>query len=182
MTPYLLELPFPPSLNVYYQNRKARVARGASAGKVYTGKMISPEGIAFRGEAVRAVREGHRSPPRFSGRLEIFVVAVPPELAADKRTETGTRKNNNRRDLDNLWKCLLDALTKAEVFADDSLLDLVQMMRWNPCGKGRTVISIRTFDPDAARGAAVGAGIPSSAFERRIDTKYGPLVYGDLPF
>lgn len=150
MTPYLLELPFPPSLNGYYMN----AARKTREGKRYTGRMISPEGVRFRGQVVGAVRAGHRMPPKLTGRLSIIVLARPPAIKAD-----GKSKNGNRRDLDNLWKCLLDAMTKAEVFQDDALFDDVRMVRGNPFGGGRVWVSIRRFDPDASLAEVREAGI-----------------------
>ena len=158
MNPYLLELPFPPSLNDYYLNRKAKVKRGPSAGKVYMARMISPEGLAFRGRVVQAVREGHRIPPRLSGRLAIVVLACPPSEKADGSV------NNNRRDLDNLWKCLLDSLTHAEVMLDDALYDDNRIVRGNPQHPGKIWVSILPFDPDSAFAAVRAAGITAGAF------------------
>lgn len=158
MEPYVLDLPFPPSLNVYYENRRAKVKRGPSAGKIYNAKMISAEGQAFRGEVNRIVRLGHRSPPKLSGRLSVVVFACPPAEKKDGSV------NNNIRDLDNLWKCLLDAMKKAEVIMDDSLFDFEAMLRGNPHPQGRVWVSISRFDPDAAFGMVRAAGIEAVGF------------------
>ena len=141
-----LSLPLPPSLNGYYENAMRRVRRGALAGKVYTGRQISAAGLEFRLEVVRAVRAGHRAAPRLSGRLAIVVLAQPPDLRAF--------------DLDNRFKCLLDALTVARVILDDALFDDVRMVRWNPVEGGRVHVRIDRFDPREAEAVArsFGAG------------------------
>lgn len=146
MNRYLLELPWPHTVNHYWLATARRVKRGPKAGKAYMGKMLSPEALAFRGETARAVRAGHRTPPRLSGRLEILVFACPKDHA-------------RRRDLDNLWKCLLDALTHAEVILDDVQFDDERMIRGNPVPGGRIWLSICPFDPDSAFEAVRQAGI-----------------------
>lgn len=153
--PYLLELPWPRTVNDYWLPARRRVKRGPKAGKAYMGKMLSPEAHAFRGETVKAVRDGHRAPPRLSGRLRILVFARPRDLA-------------RRRDLDNLWKCLLDALTHAEVVLDDVQFDDERMIRWNPVPGGRIWLSIQPFDPDAALASALRAGIPYKVEDLRF--------------
>lgn len=139
-TPWKVILPFPPSINAYYVNRRAKTDRG----KVYNSKMVGPEGVRFRDMTVVAVRRGHRYPPRFTGRLKVTVFALPPNVKADGS------KNRNRRDTDNLWKALLDALTRAHVIADDCLFDDSRIIRGNPMGAGCVMVGIERFDPDMA--------------------------------
>lgn len=140
LTTWKVVLPFPPSINRYYVNRRAKTDRGKS----YNAKMVGPEGVRFRELVVVAVRRGHRAPPRFTGRLKVTVFALPPDLKADGG------KNRNRRDTDNLWKALLDALTRAQVVADDCQFDDSRIIRGNPRGPGYVIVGIEDFDPDAA--------------------------------
>jgi len=158
--PYVIELPWPESINGYFLNAKRVVPtlgkggkQNPKAGKTYIGRMLSPEGKLFRGEVLRAVRAGHRLAPRLHGRLSVMVYARPP---AFKR---GGTVNNNRRDLDNLWKCLLDALTKAEVVLDDCLFDDCRIVRGAPIEKGRIWVAIHRFDPESSWQAVTESGI-----------------------
>lgn len=144
---YLLTLPWPPSVNDYWLPAKRTVKAGKSAGKVYISKRLGPEAIAFRATVVEHTRRGHRPPPRLTGRLSIFVMARPPRL-------------NRTRDLDNIWKSLLDALQFAEVVLNDSQFDEIRMIRWNPEDDGNVTLAISRFFPAAALGGAREAGIP----------------------
>ena len=166
MEPWICVLPFPPSLNAYYEN----AARVTSKGKRYTGRMISAQGQRFRELVAVAVRRGHRVPPRLTGRLAVTVYALPPALRAD-----GGR-NNNRRDTDNLWKALLDALTKARVIADDCLFDRSLIIRGNALGAGRVLLCIEPFDPDGA------LRLVESLFVRELAALAQPGDSGQLPF
>ena len=85
--------------------------------------MISAQGLAYRNEVYAAVRQGHRQPPRLKGRLRVRVEAQQPTHRKDGRRDGG------RKDLDNLWKCLLDALTQAGVWGDDSQIDDLHIVR-----------------------------------------------------
>lgn len=153
MTPYTLKLPMPPSLNAYYENATRTVRRGPKAGMKYTGRKVSAEGMAFRTAVAAAVRAGHRTPPRFTGRLNITLYVCPPDEKV-----TGA-KNRNVRDMDNLWKGLLDALTLAGVVADDCLYDRELVIRGNPVRGGASWVVIERFDPDAAALELAALGI-----------------------
>ncbi len=172
MNAYLLVLPFPPSLNSYYQNRRARVKGGPKAGKTYTARMISDEGKAYRQMVWAAARKGHVLPPKFTGRISVTVLARAPTHYVSSRSSTGEAALNNRWDLDNHWKCLLDAMTKAEVILDDALFDEVNMVRWNRIDKGSIWVAITAFNPDMAMHRALSAGVPELAFQD----------FGSLPF
>ena len=96
-----LTLPWPPSLNRYYRN---------VAGKT----LISAEGRAYR-KAVADQVLIQRGSKQYAGRLSVAIVAHVP----DKR----------RRDLDNLFKGVFDALTHAGVWLDDSQVDELSIKR-----------------------------------------------------
>lgn len=167
--PYRLALPMPPSLNEYYENARRVVRNGPKAGKEYTGKMIGAAGLAFRGEVSRVARRGHVVPPKLSGPLAITVLACWP--THDRK---GRRRPARKGDIDNLWKCLLDALTNAEVIADDVHFDYQQMMRGNPSGNGQLWLCITRFDPDAALQRMMDMGLPF--------TDSPTAAFGGLPF
>jgi crossover junction endodeoxyribonuclease RusA len=87
-------LPFPPSVNGYWGTR-------ASGGKYLTRK-----GKAYRQAALQAIGDVET----FSDSVAVYAVMHPP----DART----------RDVDNYWKGLLDAMTAAGVWIDDSQVRL----------------------------------------------------------
>ena len=136
MTPplYLLVVPFPPTVNNYYDHVSRKITRGEKAGKVFTSKRISDAGLVFRAEVARLSRLGHRTPPQLSGRLAIRAIAYPPDARA--------------RDLDNLGKALLDALTAARVILDDSQFDEFRVLR-GPARPPRGALRLGIWRPDA---------------------------------
>jgi crossover junction endodeoxyribonuclease RusA len=111
-----LTLPWPPSTNTYWRHAGSRV-------------LISAAGRKYRDKVNAWVREqfGVR-PPRLAGRLAITVEAYPP----DKR----------RRDLDNLWKALLDAMQHAGVYLDDSQADRLTIARRETTAPGRVEVVV----------------------------------------
>lgn len=96
-----LTLPWPPSANVYYRN---------VAGKT----LISAEGRAYR-KAVADQVLIQRGAKLLAGRLHVSIDAHVP----DKR----------RRDLDNLLKSVLDSMTHAGCWLDDSQIDALMITR-----------------------------------------------------
>lgn len=108
-------LPFPPTVNHYYQNN-------------YNGsKRISKQGKAFR----RLVSDhvmAHRAAKLFDVPIKITLDVHYPD--------------NRRRDLDNLNKSLLDALQKAGVYTDDSLIEELHMIKRPNITGGKVVAQI----------------------------------------
>ena len=86
-----LELPYPPSVNHYYRRVGPRT-------------LISREGRRYRQRIVAILRALGVRP--IDGMLSVTVDFYPP----DRR----------RRDLDNLQKCLWDALQHGGLYRDDS--------------------------------------------------------------
>lgn len=106
-------LPFPPSVNHYWQSRICgnRIVR-----------FISEKGKTFRNEVVYLVRAQNKQKAPLASKVVVEVTLHAP----DKR----------RRDLDNhAGKALLDALTHASVWLDDSLVDKITM-QWGDIVKG----------------------------------------------
>ena len=116
MNQLTLNLPWPPSVNAYWRSPN----KGPLAGRT----LISEKGRHYRG-AVQAecANEWTRrwaariAMPEFdeAKRLSVALYAYPP----DKR----------KRDLDNLPKAVLDALTHAGVWADDEQIDHLSIQR-----------------------------------------------------
>ena len=109
-----VELPFPPSVNHYYRRVGPRT-------------LISREGRRFR-EKVTSVLAALGLRP-MTGPLEVHVEIYPP----DRR----------RRDIDNVQKALLDALTHGGAYADDSQIDRLVVERQAVVEDGRVIVKIK---------------------------------------
>jgi crossover junction endodeoxyribonuclease RusA len=107
-----LTLPWPPSMNHYWRN---------VAGKT----LISAEGRSYR-KAVADQVLIQRGAKLLAGRLVVAIIAFVP----DKR----------RRDLDNLLKSVLDSMTHAGVWLDDSQIDDLRITRSNVGGMIRVQV------------------------------------------
>ena len=107
-------LPWPPSVNHYWRN---------VGGKT----IISAKGRQYR-EAVRRLAIAESWPIHADKRLAVYIEAWVP----DKR----------RRDLDNMLKAALDALTFAGVWDDDSQIDSLSIIR-KPVG-GMLKVGVQT--------------------------------------
>ena len=110
-----ITLPWPPTVNHYWRNVSGRT-------------LISSQGRLYREQVRWAVSVAKAALWPESARLCVAIEAQPP----DKR----------RRDLDNLPKGVLDALTDAGVWADDSQIDDLRIWR-GPVGAGQIVVTIR---------------------------------------
>ena len=112
-----LELPWPPSMNHYWRNVSGRT-------------LISKEGRLYRERIqAQAIAEGWSLWLGRSERLAVRINAIPP----DKR----------RRDLDNMLKPMLDALTHAGLWDDDSQIDDLHICRHPPRAGGLMIVEVR---------------------------------------
>jgi crossover junction endodeoxyribonuclease RusA len=112
--PIRITLPFPPSVNGYWRH----VMLPTKGGKQRPATLISREGREFA-KNVKALCLGQRlANLRLEGDLAVCVALFPPDRRA--------------RDVDNYSKALLDALTKAEVWLDDSQLSRLLVERRDP--------------------------------------------------
>jgi len=105
----MIELPFPPTLNSMF----------ATVGKR---RVLSKRGRAYRVAVRAAVLEQHGIVKPIHGPIKVYVWFYQP----DKR----------RRDIDNLFKALFDALQKAGCFADDSQIKELEAVMREPDGNG----------------------------------------------
>ena len=101
-----ITLPFPPSVNRYYRSPRS----GPLAGRT----MISEEARKYRAAVCTMVAESKTAGP-LQGLLRVVVEVFVP----DRR----------KRDLDNLHKGILDSLTHAGVWGDDSQIDDLRIYR-----------------------------------------------------
>lgn len=113
----ILTLPFPPSVNGYWRSPN----KGASRGRT----LVSERGRAFQAEAIAQVLEQLRRRPKpISVDIAVEVLFYPPTRA--------------KRDLDNYFKALFDAMTKAGVWLDDRQIKRI-VAEWGPVTKGGKV-------------------------------------------
>ncbi len=108
------ELPWPPSVNHYYQRRGRRV-------------FLSHKGRQFR-TRVQEILQAQEVTP-MDGLLDMVVDLYPP----DRR----------RRDCDNPIKSLLDALQHGGAYGDDSQIVKLTIAMHQPAPGGRTMVHIR---------------------------------------
>ncbi|MUN33233.1 RusA family crossover junction endodeoxyribonuclease [Escherichia coli] len=115
-------LPYPPTVNTYWRRR----------GRIY---FITRVGQRYRQDVALIVHQ-QRLKLNLSGRLAIKIIAEPP----DKR----------RRDLDNILKAPLDALTHAGLLIDDEQFDEINIVRAQPVPGGRLGVKIYKIESERA--------------------------------
>lgn len=114
--PIYLTLAHPPTANTYYR-RSGHIMH------------ISKRGKQFALSVTADVLNQLGKPPKLTGRLSVLLRVNAP----DKR----------KRDIDNVVKPSLDALTKAGVWQDDSQLDDIQILRGEIRKPGSLFVVIR---------------------------------------
>ncbi|MCT7656148.1 RusA family crossover junction endodeoxyribonuclease [Oceanimonas sp. NS1] len=109
-----LELPWPPSMNQMWRRVNGRTVL-CKAAREYRNKVAPLVLLA-------------RANKHLAGRIRVDVVAQPPD--------------HRQRDLDNMLKAPLDALTHAGVYLDDSQIDRLLIERGPVCKGGRLLVAI----------------------------------------
>lgn len=122
----VIRLPFPPTANTYWRRVGASV-------------LISREGRKYRLAVEAAFRQQFTTTGPTDERLSVSILAVMPDA--------------RRRDLDNLLKATLDALTAAGVWGDDSQIDRLEVVRGSVKAPGHLEVRItratsRGSEPD----------------------------------
>jgi len=102
MTQMTATLPWPPSTNRYWRNNRGRTH-------------ISNKGRQYRKDAEAALLAQFGQVVELRGSLAVSILAVMP----DRR----------KRDLDNLLKATLDAITHSGFWQDDSQVDELTIVR-----------------------------------------------------
>lgn len=116
----MIALPWPPSVN--------RIWRHVVSGG--TGRTImSKEGREYRARVAAELSGAFRGrPPRFTGPVGVMIRAYPPD--------------ERRRDLDNVLKAALDALSAAGVWDDDHRVADLRIVRMCPARDARLELAI----------------------------------------
>ena len=113
------ELPYPPSINHYY----VHTARGVKLGD---------KGQSYRRDAFYLLTP-------FRGKCQDKKIAVTINVfPPDKR----------KRDIDNILKCLLDAMEHANVYENDNNIDMLTVIRRHNVPNGAVQIWITECDGD----------------------------------
>lgn len=123
-----ITLPYPPSVNHYWKSRVVR--KGTRfAPSVY----VSDVGQNYQ----RTVKRLLDGVPRFVGPLRVQILVQPPDGRA--------------RDIDNILKCLLDALTKAGVWHDDSQVASLLVVRGDQVDGGSVIVMVESLTAAPSR-------------------------------
>lgn len=135
-------LPWPPSVNAMWRTPRS----GPLAGRT----MLSREGREYRVAVDAVVRKALQS-------------ALPAAFADDDRLRVSIEArmpDRRKRDLDNLPKAILDALTHAGVWGDDGQIDDLRVWRSDRMG-GCVVVTITRMQPLRAQQMDMAAVQPS---------------------
>lgn len=111
-----LLLPYPPSVNRYW-----RYANGRA--------YVTAEGKSYKAAVLQCVG---RRPSPIADRVAIAINVYPPDRRA--------------RDIDNLLKALLDALTNAGVWVDDEQVDRIEIERREVVKGGALMVLISRYE------------------------------------
>ncbi len=116
-------LPFCPTVNTYYRMVNGRM-------------LISAKGRAYRNDVLAAILASHGKPEAIEGPVSVDIQVYPPD--------------RKRRDLDNLLKSVLDSLTHAGVWLDDSqVCDLhIYRCQSDSVNKGTMIVEVKEVESD----------------------------------
>lgn len=117
---------YPPTVNNYYV-------------KTQRGIHISQKGRKFRDQLITDFHEQLEGMPKIEGKVRIDVIAWVPD--------------NRKRDLDNLMKPVMDAMTHAGFWSDDSQVDQMSVYRGTKVApEGACYIRVSEAAPCIPRG------------------------------
>lgn len=111
-----LTLPLAPSTNTYWRHVGHKV-------------LLSANGRKYRADGIATIWQAIGRPKPMKGRIALHIVVHP----RDKR----------EIDLDNRLKALLDLLTHAEVYGDDSQVDKMTVVRGEIVKGGLMQVQVR---------------------------------------
>jgi crossover junction endodeoxyribonuclease RusA len=121
----ILKLPFPPTVNHVWKHACVK-------GKLRS--YMTERGKAYRHECIILIKQQNRGSQPFTGRLHVTVELHVPN-------------DNRRRDIDNLAKAALDALTAGGVWNDDEQIDILHLVRKPPTTRDKScaIVIIKTI-------------------------------------
>ena len=115
MSEYILELPWPPSVNGYWKPIGGRL-------------LISKKGRQYRKDVVTLMALKKLFGQNLTGRLSVFMELHPPTL--------------RKYDIDNRCKAVFDALSHAEFWQDDELIDQLTVIKRPKVRGGKIILHI----------------------------------------
>lgn len=136
MTEINLTLPYPPSVN-HYWNHKAVRSRQTKRWTVI--KYLSKRAKTFREDVQGAVYEQLGRPPHLKQRLAIIVYQHYGPSSAE------SHGGGQAQDIDNCLKSLFDALEWCRVYQNDSQIDELLVVRKRRAAIGRVEIVIKSI-------------------------------------
>lgn len=126
MAEYYLELDFAPTVNTYWR----LVPRGRGVAKI-----VSKKGLDYKSHVLIECHNQLKEWTPLARDLEVRLFAYLP----DRR----------KRDLDNIFKSLFDALEDAQVFEDDvQIIRLIAEKVYNKDKRGKIEILIKEVDDE----------------------------------
>lgn len=134
----VLTLPYPPSVNSMWRTPRS----GPLAGRT----MLSQEGRDYRLAVEMTIAAA-----RTKG-MDIFFERQA-RLVVDIEAQMPDRR---KRDLDNLPKAILDALTHAGVWSDDGQIDDLRIRRGDLHPGGRVILAIEELCVEPVQGELLG--------------------------
>lgn len=123
-----LTLPYPPSVNDYY---------GRGPRHVY----VKAPGVAYRRKVLEAVQRLTLAAPSALAPFQLAPLAVRVVL-----NPPAEQTEQQRQDVDNGNKALLDALSKAKVWRDDRQVKLQLNVIGEPVAGGSVTVTIAQLD------------------------------------
>lgn len=141
------ELPWPPSVNTYWRHTVV----GGKFKKSRASVFLSDAGKRYRTAAMYAMNVARVPRGALKGRLAVRIVAHPPDARV--------------RDLDNICKGVLDALSHGGVIADDGAIDDLHVIRGAVLRDGKLVMRVEEMahEPEAL---ALPLGMMVPTYER----------------
>jgi crossover junction endodeoxyribonuclease RusA len=133
---FTVRLPWPPSVNHYWGNRIVHTGHRRAFIQTY----IGARGKEFREAVELVIRDRFGGiPSPLTERLHVTILATMP----DRR----------ERDLDNISKGILDALTHVRLWDDDSQIDHIEVIRGGIKAPGYVDVCVRLAEkqPDEQR-------------------------------
>lgn len=131
-----LNLPYPPSVNHYWDSK---AVRSKKTKRYIVLKYLTKRAKSFRKEVHARVLEQIGIPPKLKSRLAVIVRQYygPPEGS--------DRTYDRQQDIDNCLKPLFDALEWSKVYVNDSQIDELLVVRKRRAAVGRVEVVIKTI-------------------------------------